>query len=524
LYFCGLEKENQGPVCQPTLLEHASKSLKTFDSLASLQSFCATLEGEQSLKAKNKDFISLMYDTIRRTTPDSSALNRLNILFTLLRPYLLENDIEQYDKLAIGQLQQHLLMHADDDLQKIISDLRSSGFPLKRIEEVLSPQLQKLEKKWETFVETSCKAFSCTDSDSLTVEVSSASEQLQQLLSSDMEELLSLLSFLPDNIQMAIKCRAISSQGKAVLDFSARAMQAGMALVAQAELTQEECEATLAWLEKLHADIIKYQSSSMAKDLNAMNRLAAQIATTIKTTESKLIEIKKNPQQHRSRSQRAVDTTLKVARLAMRTLTWLPFTLLYILPIAIATYAGYKAEGSRGALFSAGVATTTTVLSAFAASIASKTAEELTKMPGIPDTLRPTVGSILGFSLQMMCVLLSMQVNGFLAGSLSTMTLSAPKEDPTTRPWYPRRLWNASGRVKDSVANFTLGIPSFIKSEYGIASSAICSPQHYGAVFGRISNVVQAQIEATVEGYHFGQASTELPIATFNLLGTIAGS
>lgn len=521
-YCCEFTKPPQERYCQPILLHHASKELTTSLSLESIRSFCTTFEGELALKTKDQQFISNLYESIRRVMPDASPLARLSSLFSILRPYLVDSEVGEYDKLATAQLQAYMLQHPEDDLTQPIIELRSSGLPLQKIEEILSPRLEELEGNWKKFVDEHA-LFSTTDPDSLTVHISDVSQRLQERIAADTQKLMQLTESLPKHVQTAIICRATSLQGKAILDLTARAIDAHVAVVSKTEMSKEEYESTLDWMQKLEKDVKTYQSSSMAKEIDSIKRLSLKLTQTIQQIQKTLADFEEHPERHISRAQRAAATALKVASIAWRALKWLPYLALYVLPVAIATRAGYKAGGRRGALFAAGVATATTILSALTPLIAEKVVSEMATIPKIPASLRPTVGSICGLSIQIMSLIISMQLNGIIAGSLSSLTVTKPEENPATRPWYFQRLWNSAISVKDAFRNVTFGIPSFVAQEYGIATAALGSPEKYGAIFGRIANVAQAQIEANVAGYHLGEASVELPYVTMGLLGTVLG-
>lgn len=518
-YVCSYKSKNSEQRGQKIVLSHSCEALKKCSTLAMVQEFCASPEGEESLKAREDLFLNSLYEQIRAILGRNAVLERHEALFSCVKKYLRNDEIEWYNSEALSCLESHFFCSGSGfPLQATIERLQSEGFTLPPVDTFVVQHLEDLGKNWLKSAEESGHQFSSTDMDTLTVEIDNALVQLQKQMEEETREVTGAST--SNTVKEFLSRRAAALQGQAILSFTAKASQATIDLICTKKFSKEEYAGVLSMIEKLHVDIETLKKSPVLEEVTTLNDYSSQLKAASDRIKKEIEDCSVHPEHHLSPEQKLMATMVKVVKAVGRIFSWLPFILQYVFPIAFSTRAGYLADGTRGALFCGGVATATSILATFSSSIAQKASEQVLAIHGIPERLRSPASSLIRLSLRMICIVIAMQANGMIAGVAGSLAASKATASSSQSLWYPKRVWNSFWKFLDSGGEALSDSRSYLNQEGALATSALNIRQDIPQYLGTLAH---NQIQAIVAGYHLGQASVDLPVSFINLVKTAVG-
>lgn len=502
---CSLDKGSSPDSCSGMLKAAFVNKMNSCPSLQSLQELCLSPGASVALDLQDDSVLSKMYKHVRTVFPNSQSLENLIAFFPLVKDHITKEALAKYDALALSILTQRLLVSSSFDLKSSIQQLRKAGLPLKNMEHIFYPRLQELSKAWTQKATALYKTFDTSSLDDQTLAIDDASIVLQKQFEADMRALQETIQGLPDEIVARVMQLAFQTQGNVLIDFSSAAISSCVTLLAKQTMSFEELKGTLIWVNKLVDDFACYQQSPLFQRSESLTNVIAKLTETKRSIEHSIEtwDHTKNP----SKWDRVCTTAGKAAQVATTIVSWLPFMITHVLPIAMAARAGHKAEGMRGALLTAGVATAGSLFAAYYTKIAEKATSELTKMPFLPNRFHQPVEAILRFAIHMQSIVFTMQLNCLIAGGVSAYTKGSE----------PQGLLNAGKAFGSSAYGVAAGVPKVLQKEFNILSSLLVSPKDSGEIVGRITNTLTAQMEACVATYELGHASIMLPQATLGI-------
>lgn len=429
-------------------------------------------------------------ELFRSQGTEGSVCQRLGQVYSTVAPSLDDESKRKFTSLATQILKQEIQMGSQPaNVCSMITTLQTFGLPVGDLACVFDPLLYLVAEKWSDEVDRIQRSFERSSHEACLASIDDGYASIQKIIEKDSQQWQGV-----SNLQQGISLKMLHLQCATMISFFSHAISAQLNLIKTSTMTPKEQKDVIEWIDALSHDCTHYATNpAIAQGCNIQ-----QLLQSITTLRSKIQDA---PITLPTSTLGAVAS--KVWIVAKTVFRWLP----YILPIAISGIAGHRAEGARGAAMAAGVATATSILALSSGYIAKKATIELSKLYFIPECLRQPVGAVIGFAIRMNLMVAMMQANCIMAGAISK---GAAHETPPDGAWeYTKSMIGGSLNVPYQ------GI-KLIGQEISLIAS-VTIPDLSRGPFEAIYDVVEAQIKASVAGYHLGQAAIQVPKTAFQL-------
>ena len=430
----------------------------------------------------------------RQFEPEKPIFERLQGFYAVENLGFSEAERVQFNELVIGLLRQELFFEKRiGDIWSVIDGFRAVGLPLRDIGSIFDPLLDQLGGNWANEVESLVRSFATnTTAQDLIDSVDWAFERLQGKVDEESKPWHGCHSGAPT----AVEQKLLHIQCQTLITFFCHAIRANVAFLTQNVIEAREKEMLLKWVSGLEKDFSSYASSPSLPTNDALNEMAQEIKKIKKSLD--VVEVKKDIPSLASR----------IARCVGYIFMWLPTLIIHIGPVVIAAIAGYRARGLRGAAVSAGVAGSMSALSLCSGIIAKKVSSEATRLGYFPAPLNPSALGILTYAIRMQVILFSMQVNGLIAG----MITKGFESEGGSQGFFQNVAATGVAAV-----DLPVQLGKFAVKEFSLAKSILGTGLSQ-EMFGKISEVYNAQLEASVASYHLGEAAAQLPKSCFQVI------